>query len=323
MVKGHLRGREGASLGCVLTLLLASVGALAGEPVAIVEDIEAAGAKIQFMDYLGVGRVVELGASGRLEQGYLLSCQHETISGGRVTVGRQRSQVEGGRVERELVECDGGKLRLGSDTKGKSGVMVFRAPPKKSAAARNEPELTIYGASPMMVIGSGAASVSVERLEAVVDAVAEQPSLQDAEEKFDLVDPRRVDGRVMEVEPPAVALVEACPTLAGAIVVDVQVVPDDVDLLAGQQFGQRLHELDEVLRRAIGAYLPVDPAGVDVEGGDQLAGAVADVLVVATTVAAPGWLFDRVLATQGLHSGPGRYKLQISVTFSRNSGSGL
>ncbi len=165
MAKGHLRGREGASLGCVLTLLLASFGALAGEPVAIVEDIEAAGAKIQFMDYLEEGRVVELGASGRMELGYLLSCQHESISGGRVTVGRQRSQVEGGQVERELVECDGGKLRLGSDTKGKSGVMVFRAPPKKSAAARNEPELTIYGASPMMVIGSGADSVSIERLD--------------------------------------------------------------------------------------------------------------------------------------------------------------
>jgi hypothetical protein len=166
MVKGHLRGREGASLGCVLTLLLASVGALAGEPVAIVEDIEAAGAKIQFMDYLGVGRVVELGASGRLELGYLLSCQHETISGGRVTVGRQRSQGEGGQVERGLVECDGDKLRLGSDTKGKSGVMVFRAPPKKSAAARHELKLTIYGASPIFVVGNGASgSLTVERLD--------------------------------------------------------------------------------------------------------------------------------------------------------------
>ncbi len=162
MTKGHRRGLGRALLTCVL--LLSGI-ALAGEPVAIVEDIEAAGSKIRFMDYLEAGRTVDLGARGTLVLGYLQSCQQETINGGFVTVGRQRSQVEGGRVERVLVECDGGKLRLGSDTKGKSGVMVFRAPPKKSAAARNEPELTIYGASPMMVIGSGAASVSVERLD--------------------------------------------------------------------------------------------------------------------------------------------------------------
>ena len=162
MAKERRWGREGALLGLGLLLLPAG----AGEPVAIVEDIQAAGSKVQFMDYLELGQVVELGAGGQLVLGYLRSCQQESISGGRVTVGREQSQVEGGQVARELVECDGGKLRLGSDTKGKSGVMVFRAPPKKSAAARHEPELTIYGASPMIVVGNNAAgALTIERLD--------------------------------------------------------------------------------------------------------------------------------------------------------------
>ena len=167
MAKGRRRGQDGALPGYVMALLLLpAAAAFAGEPVAIVEDIQAAASKIQFMDYLEAGQVVELGAGGQLVLGYLRSCQQETISGGRVTVGRERSQVEAGRVERELVECDGGKLRLGSDTKGKSGVMVFRAPPKKSAAARNEPELTVYGASPIFVVGNSASgSLTIERLD--------------------------------------------------------------------------------------------------------------------------------------------------------------
>ncbi|MDP6066556.1 MAG: hypothetical protein QGG75_04780 [Alphaproteobacteria bacterium] len=164
MAKERRWGREGALLG--LGLLLLPAGAGAGEPVAIVEDIQAAGSKVQFMDYLELGQVVELGAGGQLVLGYLRSCQQESISGGRVTVGREQSQVEGGQVARELVECDGGKPRLGSDTKGKSGVMVFRAPPKKSAAARHELKLTIYGASPIFVVGNGASgSLTVERLD--------------------------------------------------------------------------------------------------------------------------------------------------------------
>jgi hypothetical protein len=63
--------------------------------------------------------------------------------------------------------------------------MVFRAPPKKSAAARHELELTIYGASPIFVVGNGASgSLTVERL----DRPGEPLELELEADRVDLVE---------------------------------------------------------------------------------------------------------------------------------------
>ena len=55
-------------------------------------------------------------------------------------------------------------------------------------------------------------------------AVTEALALDDAEEEFDLVDPRRMRGRVDEHEAVSMACVEVRPAIECPIVVDVQVV---------------------------------------------------------------------------------------------------
>jgi hypothetical protein len=81
-------------------------------PTALVEDVKGASAGVQFMDYVGNRQVIQLGPQDVLVLSYLRSCEHETITGGTVTVGMERSTVQGGRVARTTVACDGGRIRL-------------------------------------------------------------------------------------------------------------------------------------------------------------------------------------------------------------------
>src|SRR5262245_34940119 len=80
-------------------------------PTALVEDVTSATAGVEFMDYVGGGQVIELAPADVLVLSYLKSCEHETITGGTVTVGAERSTVQGGRIVRAKVACDGGKVR--------------------------------------------------------------------------------------------------------------------------------------------------------------------------------------------------------------------
>ena len=100
---------------------------------AVVEEVGAGVAGVQFMDYVEPSQVIRLGAADRLVLGYLKSCWRETITGGTVTVGTEQSQVAGGEVARVLVQCEGGKMMLSAELAGKSGAMVFRQAPKGPA----------------------------------------------------------------------------------------------------------------------------------------------------------------------------------------------
>jgi hypothetical protein len=71
-------------------------------PVALIEDIAGNPPDIQFMDYVQPGQVINLGAQDTIVLGYLKSCWRETITGGTVTVGQERSDVKGGMVERPM-----------------------------------------------------------------------------------------------------------------------------------------------------------------------------------------------------------------------------
>src|SRR3954463_11959808 len=64
-------------------------------PIALVEDVKSATAEVEFMDYVGRGQVIKLEARDLLVLSYLKSCEHETITGGTVTVGAERSDVQG------------------------------------------------------------------------------------------------------------------------------------------------------------------------------------------------------------------------------------
>ena len=139
---------------CGLAFLTAGIFATAAlaEPAAIVEDIEATGATLGFMDYVEPGEVVNLGSDGRLVLGYFVGCVQETITGGKVTVGKTKSAVEGGSVETRKVECDGGQVELTDRQSNASGVVAFRGG-AASAPARVKPQVTLHGLSPIVRTG--------------------------------------------------------------------------------------------------------------------------------------------------------------------------
>jgi hypothetical protein len=95
-------------------------------PTALVEDVKGATAEVEFMDYVGSGQVIRLEGGDVVVLSYLKSCEHETITGGTVTVGAERSDVQGGRIVRAKVPCDGGKMRLSSEQASASAASAFR-----------------------------------------------------------------------------------------------------------------------------------------------------------------------------------------------------
>lgn len=143
-------------------LALLATPAVAGEPAALVEDVAAKGAGVDFMDYVDAGRVIRLGTGGSLVLSYLKSCVRETVTGGTVTVGLDQSRIEGGKVAREVVSCDGGKLALTTEQSAKSGTMVFRKAP--SAGSLPPPAIVLYGTAPVIDLPGGGDLV-IERLD--------------------------------------------------------------------------------------------------------------------------------------------------------------
>ena len=139
--------------------------AWAGSVVAIVEEIKADATNVGFMDYLGTGRTIALGKNGRLVLGYLNSCLREVIIGGNVTVGMEKSVVKGGKVRRERVECDGGRLLLTAEQASKSAVVVFRKGILSKGGSLLQPSLRIYSLQPLIQVKSLPSIVTVERLD--------------------------------------------------------------------------------------------------------------------------------------------------------------
>lgn len=153
----------GAILAAALALATPSV---AGDPVALVEEVSGAPAGVALLDYLPTGKVIDLTGGGRLVVDYLQSCMRETISGGTVTIGIEHSLITGGAVQRQKVECDGGQLHLSTDQAAKSGVVVFRKAkrPTDPSAGSLSFDQTLYGASPLIDLRGGGRLV-VERLD--------------------------------------------------------------------------------------------------------------------------------------------------------------
>jgi hypothetical protein len=131
-------------------------------PTALVEDVKSATADIEFMDYVGNGQVIKLEPRDVLVLSYLKSCEHETITGGTVVVGAQRSDVRDGQVVRDTVPCDGGKIRLSSQQASKSAASAFRL-----QSADIQP--TLYARTPVVqlpkVLASGERTLLIERID--------------------------------------------------------------------------------------------------------------------------------------------------------------
>ena len=92
-------------------IMICGAPALAQAPVALVEDVRGNTVGVEFMDYVSAGKVIKLRPQDSIVLGYLTSCWHETITGGIVTVGSEQSDVQGGKVARRKVKCDGGELK--------------------------------------------------------------------------------------------------------------------------------------------------------------------------------------------------------------------
>jgi hypothetical protein len=114
-------------------------------PTALVEDVKSASADIEFMDYVGAGQVIKLDADDVLVLSYLRSCEHETIIGGTVRIGPSKSEVEGGKITRAKVPCNGGNMKLSTAQANASGASSFRL--------QDAPlELTVYALPPVIEI---------------------------------------------------------------------------------------------------------------------------------------------------------------------------
>ena len=126
-------------------------------PTALVEDVKSTTAGVEFMDYVGAGQVIKLQPRDVLVLSYLKSCEHETITGGTVRVGSEQSEVDGGKIARAKVPCDGGKIRLTSAQANASAASAFRL-----QSADISPVL--YALPPMIQVNSGRTLV-IERLD--------------------------------------------------------------------------------------------------------------------------------------------------------------
>ena len=147
-----------------LWLAPAPVGAQTSGPVAIVEEVDSAGSGLGVFDYLEVGHTIQLEPGEMLILGYLTSCLRESIHGGRVTIGVTQSEVEGGLVIREEVECDGGYTTLSAAEASQSGVIVFRQVPKRGHGSRSNP-IQVFSLQPVFLFPAEVTQVLLRRLD--------------------------------------------------------------------------------------------------------------------------------------------------------------
>jgi hypothetical protein len=119
-------------------------------PTALVEDVKSATADVEFMDYVGSGQTIKLAPGEVLVLSYLKSCEHETITGGTVVVGTERSTIKDGQVVRAKVACNGGKMQVSAQQANNSATSAFRL-----QSADVLPKL--YGRTPVVQLPKGLA----------------------------------------------------------------------------------------------------------------------------------------------------------------------
>jgi hypothetical protein len=142
--------------------------AIAGWPsAALVEEITGTSAGVEFMDYVETGKVIRLNPQDTIVLNYLYSCVRETITGGVITVGPERSEVESGNVERVSTACDAGRMLLTAQLASQSAAAVIRAPETKRdrPSSLPSPQFVLYGLSPIVEVGWGAGSIEITRVD--------------------------------------------------------------------------------------------------------------------------------------------------------------
>src|SRR5207253_5814599 len=153
------------SIAVCLGLLALASPAAADSPVAVVEDVQGKVTGAEFMDYVTPKAVIKIGDGGSVILSYLKSCRRETISGaGTVVVGTEESAVHLAEVKAEKTNCDPNQAN--ATTRETSGVAatVLRSVDSSKAASLPQPQLTLYGASPL-VEAKGRGKLVIRRLD--------------------------------------------------------------------------------------------------------------------------------------------------------------
>ena len=145
--------------GVTAAALFAFAGAAkADEPVAIVEDVSA-GAPVTLFSYLLQGQIILLDSDAVMQIGYLHSCVQEQVRGGVVTIGHDRSRVDGGERTETVLDCRGATAVLTQAEIEHGAVLVMRK------AVSLTPQLRLASASPFVAPQGDADSVSWTRLD--------------------------------------------------------------------------------------------------------------------------------------------------------------
>jgi hypothetical protein len=159
-----MRYSRAATLGTIGGLIWMAA-ALAGEPVAVVEDVSGKASGLEFMDYVDSGKVIKLEPRDRIVLDYLKSCWRETITGGTVTVGDEQSQVQFGKIERVRVKCDGGHMALSPEQSVESAGLISRSMREHPGDGQKiSPQVMLYACTPIIDVRGGN-TLLIERID--------------------------------------------------------------------------------------------------------------------------------------------------------------
>src|ERR1700686_416817 len=159
-----MRYSRAATLGTIGGLIWMAA-ALAGEPVAVVEDVSGKASGLEFMDYVDSGKVIKLEPRDRIVLDYLKSCWREPITGGTVTVGDEQSQVQFGKIERVRVKCDGGHMALSPEQSVESAGLISRSMREHPGDGQKiSPQVMLYACTPIIDVRGGN-TLLIERID--------------------------------------------------------------------------------------------------------------------------------------------------------------
>lgn len=110
------------------------------------------GLGLEPFQFLKAGQQIDLTGGRMLVLGYPVSCIHERITAGQVTVGERQSAVQGGTVERTTLSC-GEHVRLSASERQESGASAWRDPLALTPALLNDlAPLLIFDMPPEAVV---------------------------------------------------------------------------------------------------------------------------------------------------------------------------
>lgn len=146
-----------------------------GDPSAIVDDVSDSVTSVELMDYLFPGQEIELGAGDTVTIGYLDSCVTEVITGGKIVIGKEKSEVSGGDVARESEGCGGTASVEAADDEAVIGLSaVFRAVDDCAVMGGDDCDKdegdkpkarVVYSQFPAVVADPGSMELKVQRLD--------------------------------------------------------------------------------------------------------------------------------------------------------------